>query len=57
MCWWSYFQGQSINDPARNHATQMSFVIVGRTRLAEILQVPWELLASLDVQFRMTTAS
>ena len=33
------------------------FVIVGRTRLSENLQVPWELLASLDVQFRMTTAS
>jgi hypothetical protein len=26
-----------------------SFVIVGRTRLVEILQVPCELLASLDV--------
>jgi hypothetical protein len=28
------------------------FVIVRRTRLAEILQVPWDLLASFDVQFR-----
>lgn len=27
-------------------------VIVGRARLAEILQVPWHLLASFDVQFR-----
>jgi hypothetical protein len=31
-------------------------VIVGRARLAEILQVPWDLLASFDVQFR-TNAS
>ena len=28
------------------------FVIVGRARLREILQVPRDLLASLDVQFR-----
>ena len=28
------------------------FVIVGSARLAEILQVPWDLLASFDVQFR-----
>jgi hypothetical protein len=28
------------------------FVIVRRARLAEILQVPWGLLASFDVQFR-----
>ena len=28
------------------------FVIVGRARLAEILQVPWDLLASFNVQFR-----
>lgn len=28
------------------------FVVVGCARLAEILQVPWDLLASFDVQFR-----
>lgn len=28
------------------------FVIVGRACLAEILQVPWDLLASFNVQFR-----
>ena len=31
-------------------------IVVGRARLAEILQVPWDLLASFDVQFR-TNAS
>ena len=31
------------------------FVIVGRTRLAEILQMPGDLLACLDVQFRANT--
>jgi hypothetical protein len=32
------------------------FVLVGRARLAEILQVPWHLLPRFDVQFR-TNAS
>ena len=32
------------------------FVIVGRTRLAEILHMPGDLLACLDVQFRANRA-
>lgn len=32
------------------------FVIVGRARLSEILQVPRDLLASFNVQFRANTS-